>query len=228
MKMSQAIMTTRPPLKLSAVLFPLFIALQTATPAFADTYSIKTDDYACTGDDRLVSINEARQNRAIICNQLGDWDVARLAGNASFSGAGNKCEIRAKDLRELGKSICTRKDDYGQIRGILLLAGFRSQSELNALTPEQWRQALHDELRNRTGIKSEDLTSLDNQSLADVGGLYLYLKSTPKFDPLVLAKNGLEDIRQSVRTDVQTQTGLSMETLKTYTDGQLLELLFKG
>ena len=64
-----------------------------AGSASADQAFLNRGDRFCPQDTRLVSSALARENKAELCNLLKDWDIARLAGNASLSGPGRNCEI---------------------------------------------------------------------------------------------------------------------------------------
>lgn len=112
-----------------SMIFVRGISLLILMSAFSMGYSTLTaasdfmeidGDRFCPSKSRLMSHSFAVSNRNRICNSLKDWAVARLAGDGSFSGPGNNCEIYKIDHRKLGSSLCVPLKDFGNIRGVLL------------------------------------------------------------------------------------------------------------
>ena len=215
----------RPPLRLAAGLAAALVGAGAVAEPAAE---IRKGDYACTAQTRLAAIDYARRNAEALCNRLRDWDVARLAGEASIAGPGGNCEIYEADQRELGASVCLPAQDYGLIRGVLLLGGFRTQAELTRLSGPQWRDALIVALSNRTAASYQSLDVLKNDELAALGGLFVYLQQTPDFDPVKVASLGVADLRQAVRADLRRQTGMPAARLAAMSDADLLNLLVRG
>ena len=68
-------------------------------------------DSPCPGGFSLITPDEARERNAELCQQLGTWDIARLAGGGSMDGPGYGCTVRDYDDRGLGHSLCTAIPD---------------------------------------------------------------------------------------------------------------------
>lgn len=194
----------------------------------ASEYLETSGDHFCPPEHRLMSYSFAVSNKQRLCNALQDWSVARLAGNASISGPGNNCEMYKVDHRKLGSSLCVPLLDFSSIRGVLLQGGFRSQQELSAMSSADWREALVAELANRTRGTRRDYDKLDNQALAGVGALLTHLTKVGFIQPSALAKFDIEDMRQSVVFELNSQTGLPLSELERLSDQQLIELFIKG
>jgi hypothetical protein len=65
-----------------------------------------TGDQPCPAGSALISPQEARARTSELCDQLEDWDIARLDGGGSMDGPGYGCTIRDSDTRELGHALC--------------------------------------------------------------------------------------------------------------------------
>ncbi len=206
----------------------LAIAMAGATSLHAADFVETDKDHFCPEDTRLVSLSYANQHRNTICNKLEDWAELRIAGGGSLSGAANNCVILSRDSRKLLGSLCVKSQDYSTIRGVLLAGKFRSQSELNKMSGEDWRAALIIELANRTRESNDYLKTLSNEELAGAGELLLYHGLAGRFTPADIAKMYVEDMRQAVIIDLIVQTGMSAERLKSMSDLELIDLFRKG
>ena len=195
---------------------------------FASDFSEVEGDYFCPADMRLMSQSFAQKNQDIVCNQLQDWSVARLAGRASISGAANNCEIYPVDHRSLGTSICVPLTDFSIIRGILLQGGFRSQDELIAMSDQEWREALITELANRTVTTKDRFDAMGNTQLAGVGALYLSLRDTQFVSESDLSGLTPNDMRQSLIFNLNRQTGTPIGALSRLSNIELVKRLFEG
>jgi len=67
-------------------------------------------DGVCPGGYTVANPMVARANAQAICNKLGTWDIARLAGGGSMDGPGYGCGIRDADNRALGHTACVQLD----------------------------------------------------------------------------------------------------------------------
>ena len=212
------------------ILVPVVFGLVTVSGGAQslDLVRVYTDDFTCGDGHRLMSEQFAREHQNHICNMLGDWDFARLAGGGSISGPGNDCDILPVDRREASTSLCMPVEDYSFVRGVLLMAGFRTPQELTDMSPAGWREALAIELGNRTGEDPAFYASLDNIALASFGGLVLYLLKANRDDPAALTILTSREIRRAVRIDVNEQTGIPLRELILLTDLELLSLLYEG
>ncbi len=84
----------------------LFAMVMFATPVLATDFQLSDADHTCPSGYQLMTVQEATANKAKICQQLGQWDIRRLAGGGSMDGSGYDCKIRSADERALGGSIC--------------------------------------------------------------------------------------------------------------------------
>jgi len=53
-----------------------------------------------------MGVAQAQARRNEICQQLGEWFIARLANGGSMDGPGYGCQIRSADTRSLGHTVC--------------------------------------------------------------------------------------------------------------------------
>ncbi|GGD07782.1 hypothetical protein [Aquisalinus flavus] len=191
-------------------------------------FVVNSGDFLCGENTRLASVDFAQANKTALCNGLEDWGTARLAGQASITGPGNKCVIRENDPRRLLKSVCVPKTDSAAIRGILLFGGFRTQQELNTASPEGWREALSVELANRLAEPITTFQSLSEKELSAAGGMLVLIQSSALFDAESISRLSLPELRLEAMTLLTTQTGIPLADLKEMSDEQLFELIWKG
>ena len=161
-------------------------------------------------------------------NQLKDWEVVRLAGQASMSGPGRNCNIQMNDSRRLLKSVCVPKTEQASIRGILLLGGFQTQDQLNASSPQDWRDTLCLELSNRIAEPVSTFSGMRDDDLSALGGLLVFIQASDQFDALTLADFKIDDLRQASRSLLLDQTGIPLDELSQMTDKQLFDLFWTG
>lgn len=199
-----------------------------ATAQSSTSVVLNDADYACPDGQRLMSSEYARTHQNAICNLLEDWDIARLSGGASISGAGHDCAIHDMNRSALNLSVCLPAEDLSYIRGILLTGGLRTPQELTSMSPESWRSALVTELGNRIAESEGFYRGLGNEDLAAFAGLVLYLQKSKHNDPLFLTEVDARDIRQAVRIDVNEQTGIPLTELIRLSDQELLLILTRG
>ncbi len=185
-------------------------------------------DQFCPPAYRLMTLSGAERNQSEVCGALQDWAIARLAGSASIGGSARNCELYRTDHRTLGLSVCVPLRDYGLLRGALLNGGFRSQSELNTMSGEDWREALIVELANRTADTRAELDGLNNQNLSGLGALVAHILREKQITPSELAHMTAADIRQTVISDLNAQTGQPIGVLSRMTDLELVDLINRG
>ena len=86
---------------------------------------IGSGDDPCPAGYSLLSVGEAQANQTAVCNELGTWDIARLAGGGAMDGAGYGCGIRSSDTRVLGDAnaavgaVIRVQDDCAQARPLI-------------------------------------------------------------------------------------------------------------
>lgn len=69
-----------------------------------------TGDGVCPSGYAVASSMAVRANAALICDNLGAWDVGRLSNGGSMSGSGYGCRVRERDARSLVHTICVELD----------------------------------------------------------------------------------------------------------------------
>lgn len=65
-------------------------------------------DGTCDAKERPVAVWEVKEGLQDFCKQLGEWDIIRLANGGSLGGTGYKCEVKEKDTRQLGGTLCMK------------------------------------------------------------------------------------------------------------------------
>lgn len=124
---------------------------------------------------------------------LPDGDVAlrllHVAPDAEFVDL----EVRPRAVRSF------------PIRGVLLVGGFRSQAELNAMTHDEMRNTLIVEM---TGHSTQtDYQGYDNDRLAGVGAVMVFLRSFGIRDDAALRAMSADDQRNTAIVELAAQTG---------------------
>ena len=82
----------------------------------ADTVKVRGDS-PCPAGYALVTPEEARQNRADLCGNLEDGDIARLADSGSMAGDDRHCRIRTGDVRPLEHALCKAVRSFSVVPG---------------------------------------------------------------------------------------------------------------
>jgi hypothetical protein len=82
------------------------VLLAQVTVAKGETRAGEVVGEECPPGTALLSFAEASARRDEVCRQLGQWDVARLAGGGAMDGSGYGCGAREKDARPLGNALC--------------------------------------------------------------------------------------------------------------------------
>jgi hypothetical protein len=114
-------------------------------------------------------------------------------------------------------------------RGVLLVGKFRTHAELNQLSQHDQRQVLISELVGRShqaGVLAPSparaLNRLDDEQLAGVGALFVFLREARVRDDATLRRMTADDMRNVVIIEVDHQTGLGQQ-LQGWTNLQLVE-----
>lgn len=92
------------------------------------------------------------------------------------------------------------------IRGVLLLGGFRTQHELNAMSHEDMRNTLIVELTNRT--KEADYQAYDDARLEGAGAVLVLLRHMGARTDDELQAMSADDMRNTLIVELNSQTGL--------------------
>ena len=99
--------------------------------ALALNVTVTSGDGVCPSNANLLTYDEAKADSANICNKLGTWYIARLAGGGSMDGPGYQCKIRTQDTRKLGNSLCKQQYSEAVTQG-------QSISSANMTNKQPW------------------------------------------------------------------------------------------
>ncbi|GAB3678766.1 serine hydrolase domain-containing protein [Angustibacter aerolatus] len=141
----------------------------------------------------------------------GRWDLA-WATNREIDDT-VKDQLRDGVLGYLatsGTSLLSTPFDVDEgfaVRGVLLLGGFRTQHELNAMSYEDMRNTLIVELSNRTSQGVPFFQGLDDTELAGAGGALVFLRHTGIRDDAALRAMSADDQRNTLIVEMDLQTG---------------------
>jgi hypothetical protein len=116
---------------------------------------------------------------------------------------------RGRDLQALRNiqliQLVLGRDSY--IRGVLLVGKFRTQKQLNGMSPADQRNTLITELVGRTKDTVKYYQSLNDYDLAGAGALLVYLRETgSRTDPQIKTMS-VDGMRNTVIVEVGAQTG---------------------
>ena len=91
------------------------------------------------------------------------------------------------------------------IRGVLLVGRFRTQRQLNTMTHDDMRNTLIVELTNHSN--QSDYQAHDNDALAGMGAIMVFLRETGIRDDAALRKMSSDDQRNTMIVELDAQTG---------------------
>jgi len=80
-------------------------ALFTMSPAMA-LDAVVVAGKTCPANTTPVTYQEAVASQRELCQKMGQWFIARLAGGGSLDGPGYECRMRPTDGRDLGHILC--------------------------------------------------------------------------------------------------------------------------
>jgi len=83
------------------------LIMNVGTALALDFKTVKGDGQ-CPSGYVIATPDEARNNQRQACRVLGTWYIVRLAGGGSMDGRGYNCNIRNKDHRGLGATLCKK------------------------------------------------------------------------------------------------------------------------
>lgn len=103
----------------------------------------------------------------------------------------------------------------GGIRGVLLVGKFRTQQQLNEISPGDQRNTLITELVGRTKDTVGRYQSLNDADLAGAGALLVYLRETGSRTDQQIKTMSADDMRNTVIVEVRPRTvcGRDLQTL---------------
>ena len=110
------------------------------------------------------------------------------------------------------------------IRGVLLLGGFRRQSELDAMSTEDMRNTLIVELTQRTAQRDPGYQGFDDDQLAGAGAALVALRRARIRDDQALRTMTADDMRNTLIVELDAQTGAGRR-LQGFTDLHLAGIL---
>jgi hypothetical protein len=112
------------------------------------------------------------------------------------------------------------------IRGVLLVGKFRTQQQLNKMSPNDQRNTLITELAGRTKDTVGYYQSLNDANLAGTGALLVYLRETGSRTDQQIKTISADDMRNIVIVEVGAQTGRGRD-LQALSNMQLIEQVLR-
>lgn len=103
------------------------------------------------------------------------------------------------------------------IRGVLLAGNFRTQHELDAMTPEDQRNTLIVEMARHSRQPASDYQAMSDADLAGAGAAMVFLRGSRIRDDAALKTMSADDQRNTliVEIDGQTRLGARLQELRT-------------
>jgi hypothetical protein len=114
----------------------------------------------------------------------------------------------------------------GGISGVLLVGKFRTQQQLNGMSPEGQRNTLITELVGRTKDTVGHYQSLNDPDLAGAGALLVYLRETGSRTDQQIKTMSADDMRNTVIVEVAAQTGRGRD-LQALSNMKIVELVLE-
>ena len=115
-------------------------------------------------------------------------------------------------LRGLGdedSGVTLRQPSF--IRGVLLAGKFRTQNELNKMSPDDQRNTLIVELSNRTKKKAFYFQAMDDYTLAGTGAVLVFLREAKIRNDAELKAMSDDDQRNILIVEIGAMTGVGQE-----------------
>jgi len=145
----------------------------------------------------------------------GRWDLA-WATNREIP---NKIKDQLRDgiiayLNGNGAALLTSPFDVDEgvpARGVLLLGGFRTQRELNAMSYEDMRNTLIVEMSKHSNQPVGWYQGQDDWSLGGMGAAMVFLRHTGIRDDAALRRMSADDQRNTLIVEMGAQTGVGRE-----------------
>lgn len=108
------------------------------------------------------------------------------------------------------------------IRGVMLAGKFRSQQQLNTMSPDGMRNTLIVEIAGRS--RQTNLQSFDDDTLAGMGAVLVFLRTARIRDDAALKGMTSDDMRNILIVELGGQTGMSGSELQAMSDIELVKL----
>jgi hypothetical protein len=108
------------------------------------------------------------------------------------------------------------------IRGVMLAGKFRSQHQLNAMSPDDMRNTLIVEIAGRS--RQTNLQSFDDDTLAGMGAVLVFLRTARIRDDAALKGMTSDDMRNILIVELGGQTGMSGPALQAMSNIELVKL----
>lgn len=151
----------------------------------------------------------------------GQWDFAWATNREIDNSIKNQItDAITSYLTAFGASLIGHPFDVDEgfaIRGVLLLGGFRTQHELNAMSYEDMRNTLIVEMSKHSNQPVGWYQGQDDATLGGMGAAMVYLRHTGSRDDAALRQMSADDQRNTliVEMDAQTGQGRALQGLST-------------
>src|SRR5258708_4832719 len=108
------------------------------------------------------------------------------------------------------------------MRGVLVAGGFRTQHDLNSMSPDDQRNTLIVELSNRTNQSGGHFQSLDDETLTGVGAVLVFVRNSSIRNDVDIKGMSDDDLRNTLIVELGAQTGLPIPQLQGLTNIDLV------
>jgi hypothetical protein len=113
------------------------------------------------------------------------------------------------------------------IRGVLLAGKFKTQSQLNEMTPDDQRNTLIFILSNSTNqtvASGSYFQSFDNAELAGIGAVLAFIREEKIKNDTIIRAMSIEDMRNTLSTEINVQTKLPVSVLQSLKSMDLVRI----
>lgn len=178
----------------------------------------------CPAGTSLVGFGEAKDNTITYCSMLGSLDIVRLSGNGSMDGPGYGCGVRSSDSRNLSSALCRSSSEISSLTAVILEAGWRTPSELAAMTEIEKRNTVNIELELASSEGLAAIQAKSNDELVGHVEIYLWLLRSNFRTAGQLAQMSLGDQRNAAVAELGTRTGETASVLSALDNRSLIEM----
>jgi hypothetical protein len=112
------------------------------------------------------------------------------------------------------------------IRGVLLAGRFRSQHDLNGMSPDGQRNTLITELVGRTNQPLDHFQVMDDAALAGAGAVLVFVREAGIRDDAAIRTMSDDDLRNTLIVEIASLTGRS--DLQALSNRELVQLGLQG
>jgi tRNA A37 N6-isopentenylltransferase MiaA len=174
------------------------------------SYYQSLDDVTLAGTGAvLVFLREARRRTDPQIKTMTDDDMRNTTIVEMGTQTGRGRELQGLSNMDLARLALGPEHSF--IRGVLLAGKFRSQLELNTMSPEDQRNTLIVELAGRTRQPVSYYQSLDDAALAGTGAVLVFLREANRRTDQQIKTMTDDDMRNTTIVEMAAQSGFGRE-----------------